>query len=551
MDRVRRRALYYVLSIAVLILVFSVVYDVAMKTLEPGPYPPEGIDISLFHSLQVVVETFTATGYGSDSPWKSPTLNLLIVLMDLTGVALFFLALPIVLVPLFQESLTPSAPTTIKGGLSDHVIICTYTPRSEVLIDELTGNGIPYVLVEPDPEQALALDRDGYTVVNTDPESVADLTKANIEDAQTLVADVSDQVDASIVLAAKEAAESTRVISVVEDPDHESFHRLAGADSVLTPRQLLGVGLAQKVTTGLSTDLEETIEIGDSFDVMEVPVSDGSRLDGTTLAESDLRQTYDVNVVGAWYRGEFETPVPPDRELDSGTILLVAGNRQKLEALAAAGRSTARKFKQGNTVVIGHGEVGRTVTRALDDANLPYTVVDVTDGEDVDVVGDATDPEVLKRAGVPEANSVVLAIPDDTTTEFATLAVRDSNDSTQLIVRADNVDSIQKMYRAGADYVLSLATVSGRSIASEILDTGAILSVDTNVNVVRTEAPGLVGETVAGANVRNRTGCTIVAVERDGERYTVVDPDFQIQEGDTLVVAGTDEGTSQFQALFR
>jgi Trk K+ transport system NAD-binding subunit len=550
MNRVRRRALYYILSISVLIIVSSVVYDVAMNVFEPGQYPPEGVELSLFHSIQVIVETFTATGYGSDSPWKSPEMNLLVVLFDLTGVALFFLALPAVFVPLFQESLSRSAPTAIDEGLSGHVIICTYTARAEVLIDELQSNGIPYVLVEPDSDRAIELDRTGYTAVNRDPESVQDLEQTNIHTARALVADVSDRVDASIVLAAKEATEETRVVSVIEDPAHESYHRLAGADSVLTPRQLLGTGLAQKVTTGLSTDLEETIEIGDSFEVMEIPILQGSELDGTTLAESDLRKTYDVNVVGAWYRGEFETPIPPERKLDMGTILLVAGDRKKLEALAAAGRSTARKFKHGDTVVVGHGEVGQTVTQALDDANLPYTVVDATEGEGVDIVGDATDPQILERAGVPEASSVVLAIPDDTTTEFAALVVRDLNASTQLIVRADNVDSIQKMYRAGANYVLSLATVSGRSIASEILETEAILSVDTNVNVVRTDAPRLAGETIADADVRNRTGCTIVAVERGDERYTVVDPDFQIQAGDSLVIAGNDEGTNRFQELF-
>ena len=56
MNGVKERAAYYMLFIAVLILVASVSYDAAMKTLEPRPYPPEDVEVSLFHSLQVVVE---------------------------------------------------------------------------------------------------------------------------------------------------------------------------------------------------------------------------------------------------------------------------------------------------------------------------------------------------------------------------------------------------------------------------------------------------------------------------------------------------------------
>ena len=532
MNGVKERAAYYMLFIAVLILVASVSYDAAMKTLEPRPYPPEGVEVSLFHSLQVVVETFTATGYGSDSPWLSPELNLLVILLDLTGVALFFLALPAVLIPLFQDALSRSPPTEIEDGLSDHVVICTYSERAEILIDELSASGIEYVLVEPDGDRALELDEGGYAVIHADPESVADLQSANLADARALVADVSDQIDASIVLAAKEAAEETRVISVVEDPDKETYHRLAGADDILTPRNLLGNGLAGKVTAGLSSDLGDAIEIGDQFDVMEVPIRQGSDLAGTTLADSNIRERFGVNVVGVWYRGEFETPPPPERPLESGTVLLVAASPDQLEALAAV--------------------------------NLPYTVVDREDDPAVDVVGDAADADTLRTAGVPDARSIVLAIPDDTTTEFATLVVRDLNGTGEVIARADDVGaignalrseatevgSIRKMYRAGADYVLSLATVSGRSIASEIIESEEFLTVGTKVNVVRTRAPGLAGSTIEEARIRKRTGCTVVAIERDGELRTAIDPTFRLQRDDELVVAGTAAGTSRFVEEF-
>jgi len=549
MEEIKRRATYYVVSIVVLIVVSTVVYDAGMRAFEPDPYPPPGVEISLFHSLQVVVETFTATGYGSDSPWLSPQMNLLVILLDLTGVGLFFLALPAVFLPLFQRALSPSAPTEV-ADIEDHVLISTYTPRSEVLIDELESNDVAYLLIEPDRERATELDQDGYRAVHADPESVADLERLNIADAKALVADVSDRVDASIVLAAKEADEDTRVISVVEEPDREPYHRLAGADEVLSPRVLLADSLAGKLTTGITVREDDAISLGEGFDVLEIPIRHGSDLADTALADSNLRSRYGVNVIGAWHRGEFDASPDPETSLEPGTILLVVGDDDSLNSLANDIGSPVRQFRRGQTVVVGYGEVGSRVTSDLAEAGLSYTIVDREDHEAVDVVGDATDPEVLREAGVADARSVMLAIPDDTSTEFVTLVARDLNESTEIIARSESAEAIRKTYRAGADYVLSLATVSGRSIAATVLEDEEILAVGSTIEILQTDAPKLADKTLAEADIRERTGCTVVAVARGDSLSTDLGPEFRIQRADELIVAGTDQGTNRFVELF-
>jgi Trk K+ transport system NAD-binding subunit len=545
MASVERRAAYYVGFIAVLIVVSALLYDVGMRSLEPGPYP-----YPFLHSVQVVVETFTATGYGADSPWEHPYMNILIIVLDLTGVALFFVALPAVVLPLFREALSTSVPTRVEGETDDHVVVCTYTSRAEALIAELESHDVEYVLLEPDREQAVELQEDGYRVVNADPESVSDLEGVNLCRARALVADVSDRVDASIVLAAREVAEDVPIVSVVAEPDKESYHRLAGADTVLLPRQLLGNGLAQKLTTAVTTDLGDTVDVGDDFDLAEFPIHHGSELIGRTLAESNIRERYGVNVIGAWFQGEFESPPPPNARLESSSVLLVSGRTEQLENLKDATVSTLREFRTGEIVVVGYGEVGSTVVAALVEHGLPHTVVDRQDREDVDVVGEATDPDVLREAGVADARSVVLAVPDDTSTEFATLVVRDLNASAEILARADSVEDVKKTYRAGADYVLSLGTVSGRSIASAVLEREQVLTPGTSVEVIRTRAPNLDGQTLTEARVRERTGCTVIAVERAGQVVTDLGPEFTIQAEDELVIAGTDEGTNTFVDLF-
>lgn len=243
-------------------------------------------------------------------------------------------------------------------------------------------------------------------------------------------------MDASIVLTAKEVDESVTVISVVEDPEVEPYHRLAGADRVLTPRKLLGEALARKLTTDVRTDLGEDIALGEDVQMAEVPIRRGSRLAGQTLASSRLGERFGVTVIGLWSQGEFESTPSPETTLGAGTIILVAGSATQLERLEVSVQSSVRLFVPGWTVVVGHGAVGQAVTDALDAADREYTVIDRVGAPDIDVTGDATEADVLVEAGVPDARSVVIALPNETTTEFATLVVRDLSPEATVSVRA-------------------------------------------------------------------------------------------------------------------
>ena len=542
MGKWQRRTGYYVAALAAVILCYTLAYDLGMARFEGEPAP-------LLHSLQVVVETFTTTGFGSDAPWESAAMNVLVILMDLTGVVLIFLALPVLVFPLFEETLSTTVPTAAPEDLSGHVVVCTYTPRAETLIAELGSWGVDALVVEPDRDRAADLYEMGHEVIHADPESVDGLEAARLASARAAVADATGQVDASIVLTAREVDEDVRIVSVVEDPDRATYARLAGADTVLSPRRLLGESLATKVTTAATADVADAIEVGDDFEVAELPIHRGSSLVGRTLAESGIRERAGANVVGAWFRGQFESPPSPDAVLDAGTVLLVAGREAQLERLKGLTLSEGREFAHGKTIVVGYGEVGATVANELAQAGISYTVVDRVDRSGVDVVGDATDPDVLREAGVETARTIVLALPDDTAAQYATLVVRDLSEETEIVARAEESENVSKVYRAGADYVLSLATVSGRMTASTILEDEDVVSFDTQVQVVRTTAPGLVGRTLGDAEVRSRTGCTVVGVERNDEVVTDVGPDFRVEAGDELLIAGTDEGTNRFVEL--
>ena len=542
MDRWQRRTGYYLIVLTALIIAFTFAYQYGMGAFENRPR-------SFLRSLQIVVETFTTTGFGSDAPWDTVFMNVLIIAMDTVGTVMIFLALPVFLFPAMEDILSTSVPTAIENGKSDHVVIATFSPRADTLIDELNARGVDYILVEPDRERATTLQETGYNVIHADPNAVDGLRGANVTSARAVVADVTDQLDTSIVLTARELSEDVRVVSVVHDPDSTRYHELAGADVVLSPRPLLGERLAEVISTGVTTELGDGIEVGKDFEIAELLVHHGSPLADSELAASGLRERTGVNVIGAWFRGEFQTPVDPQMTLEAGTVLLVSGREDQLQRLEQLPRSAVREFERGETLIVGYGQVGQAITSALAANDQPYTVLNRNDAPGVDVVGEASDEAALKEAGIENARSVILAIPDDTETEFATLVMRDLNRDLDIAARTEEEETVQKMYRAGANYVLSLAQVTGRMTASAVLEDETVISMDTQVNVRRTEAPGLVGQTLAEADVRARTGCTVIAVERGDEVRTDVGPEFRVESGDRLVIAGSDEGTKQFREL--
>ncbi len=540
----KRRALGYFVLLAAAIVLTAKGYQTGMRVYEERPR-------SFLDSLQFAVEMFTTTGFGGDSPWTSAEMHVFITVTDLIGMALLVGALPVFVAPVVENTLSTTTPPELETTLTDHVVICSDTTRAEELIRELEASDVPYVIVERDRERADELNEAGKRVIRADPKSTDGLEAARLSAARALFADVSDRVDASIVLAAKELADDVPVISVVESPEAETYHRLAGADTVLSPRSLLGERLAAKVTTAARTDMIDTVEIGDDLQLAEVSIRHGSPLAGVTLADSGIGKRSGASVIGVWVRGEFTPAPPPDTELVEGSVLLVSGRADQLERLAEITQASVRGFAAGRTIVVGYGQVGQAVAGELDEAGLPYTVIDKKDADGVDVVGDATTPETLAAAGVEEARTVVLALPDDTTTEFATLVIRDLAPDTQILARVEEQANISKTYRAGGDYVLSLARVTGRLSASQLLRDRDVVSLEQQVETVRQQVPALGGLTIREANIRDRTGCTVLAVEREEDVVTEIGPDTTIQPGDELVVVGTDEAINDFEQEFQ
>ncbi|WP_255195925.1 potassium channel family protein [Halorarius litoreus] len=539
-DRQRRLIVVYMLGVNVVALLFAAGYVVLVSTFE-------GVDVTYIEALLVVVESFTTTGYGEASrQWTSPIVQIYLILMMIVGVALIFTALPVFAGPYVENRLSTRPPAAVHG-FEDHVVLAGFTSRGQSLIDELQARDRPYLVIEPDGDRASDLYKDGVPVIHGEPDDEQTLENACVHDARALIADIDDGTNASIALIAR-ALDDVPVITFVEDDETARYHRYAGATEAFIPKTLIADGLAKKVTAGVTPELDDAVVIDEDFDVVELPVQAGSELEGVTVRGSGIRERTGTNLIGAWFRGEFVSPPPPQERIDAQTILVAAGREDQLEALKELTLSERRQRREGHVIIGGYGKVGSTVAERLDEADVETVVVDIRDAEGVDVVGDVTEDEVLVEAGIGEASMVILATSDDTEEVFGTLVARDVAPEVEIIARADATESVKKLYLAGADYVLAVATVAGRMLASTVLNE-EVISFDKAVELVRVDCGSLAGKSLGGADIRARTGVTVVAVERDGESITDLGPEFTIREGDMLIVAGTDDDVNRFANL--
>lgn len=506
----------------------------------------EGRDVTFSQSMQVVVESLTTSGYGGFAPWSSDFLNYFVLVMNLTGVLLVFIAFPVFFLPLLRSAVGKNAPRSVTK--TDHVIICGYSTHAEVLVKELNSREQDYIIIENDEEYALELISAGYEVIVGDSESAEDLEAAGLEHARALVVQSAIDVNISIIFTVRNKYKSIKIIAILADENTEIYYKLAGADMTISPRQLIGKSLAAKVP---AVSINDSVEIDNTIELVEIDIEEGSELCNKTIGEANLLDHYHINIIGAWINGEFSSPVSIDLVLDSKTRILVAGDKDELEKLTKKAEASVRHFKRNKVLVFGYGQSGRAAVGVLNETTVDIQVVDIEQKEGVDVVGDVRVAKTLEEAGIEETSAVIITVQEDTTAIFSTLMARSMNPDARIIVRANKMENVNKLYQAGADYVQALATVSGRMLASCIFEDETSLAAEKQIDLVQLPAGNLAGQTLAYSDVRSETGCTILAVVRGKEKITSLDPNsFRFQDNDEIIVAGTDESIHQFEKKY-
>jgi len=542
MDSWKRRIVVTAVVVVATLVLYSLLYQWGMRVYE-------GQTVSFMQALQVVVESITTAGFGGYAPWSSAAMNGLVLLMNLTGVLFVFLAIPLFGLPLLREALKHRLPTAADA--SGHIIISPYTRRTSALIEELRAREHNYLILEFDKGRAEALYAEQHPVIYGNPESVSALRRCSLSDAAAVVIDVEDHVTTSVVLSIREISDAVQVVSVNKDTALARYHRLAGADQILFPRQLIGENLAHELPFMFSVVGDRGIKISDDMEIAELQVAPEGPLCHRTVAEIGLRERYGVQIIGAWFEGAFVSPISPREQIDSDTRLLISGAPSDVRSFQQETHVMVKPLRERHVVIAGYGRAGRAAAQVLATADVRVTTIDVKDKPEVDIVGDARDPEVYQQADIAGASALIIDLDDDSSILFATLVVRSSNPDLYIATRANQEASMRKIYRAGADYVQSLATVSGRMLASTVLEREEVLAVGRKIVLVQLEVGQLSGQTLAEADVRAATGCTVLAAIRDGTVLTSLKPQqFVFQDDDEIILAGTDVNIRQFEERF-
>jgi Trk K+ transport system NAD-binding subunit len=532
LTRRQRLVLLYAVGVTSIILLYTVLYNLGMRTLE-------GHSHSLFRSFQTVVETMTTTGYGADSPWSSPTMNVFVVFMQLTGVIIGFATLRVLIIPLFER-----APLDLSDRLTakdDHVVVCEYRRDSDVLLDELERLNIDYVLVESDVDEAKRLSDDGYQAIHGDPTESETLERAMIDGARMLVTDAGDD-NVDVALTALRHNEALRVVALADEPSQEPALRSVGVDRVVSPHALIGRRLGQKTSTSVETPNPDAAVVGD-IRLREVLVRRNSSLAGVRLEDTPIADHPDLTLVAAWLDGDLRLPPDPAEYVTPNSVLLVAGSREAIDDLQehAAGLRTPRGHS--NVVIAGMGDGGSAAYDALSD-EIEATTIDAEDGPRVDVVGDVRDPETFELADVEDASALVVTVDDDSSALLAVAIARTLTDDIDVLAQVNDTEKTPSAFEAGADYVLSIQRISARLLAREIRGEDVLTPIN-QLRLVRVDAAEFAGETLGEVRRDIGDGCVVVGVDRDGEFLN--DDAVQIRDDDRLITAGTDATIREFK----
>ena len=216
-------------------------------------------------------------------------------------------------------------------------------------------------------------------------------------------------------------------------------------------------------------------------------------------------------------------------------------------------------------IVCGADGVGTHVARELASTQRPFLVVD-TDREKIErfhggdegpayIVGDATDNDTLRKAGIERAHGLFAVTGDDNLNLVISLSARQLNPKVRIVARCEEARNVEKMQRAGADSAVSPTRIGGLRMASEMLRPAVVSFLDVmlrredealRIEELAVPAP-LVGQPLSTLELHRFRKLLLLAV-RTGDGWSYNPPrDYVMQAGETLVFMGSPEERVQLE----
>jgi len=518
----------------------------------------EGQDHSWFTAVYWVLTVMSTLGFG-DITFESDLGRLFSSLVLLTGMVMFLIILPFLFIRLvyapWLEQRSRSRIRELQSvpeGLTGHVLICANDPIAPGLIRRLQLAGESVYVIEPDPDLAIQMQDFGVPVFTGEIDSVETYRAAGAARARLVFANASDTVNSNIVLTVRELSDSVPIVALAEVEDSVDVLELSGATHVLPLIHQLGEHLANRVSAG--TSRINVIGRFHSLLLAEFSVHN-TPFQGKTIRDTRLRERTGANIVGVWERGRF-LPSRPDLELSPLSVPVVIGTREQVSGLDEV--LVTRDPNSNPVLIVGGGKVGRAAAVALRRREIHVNMVErdpalesqIASIPDRLFLGDAADRRVLDEAGIANTPSVLLTTHDDAMNIYLTVYCRRLNPDARILTRVTHQRNVQAIQRAGADFVLSYASLGVQTLYS-IAQGRELVVLGEGVDLFYvTLPPSLADKTLAAAGIGARTGLNVIGLQKDGHIVTNLMPDQRLEEGSTLVALGSPEQRERFSTAY-
>lgn len=531
--------------LAVLFITYGIVFHYVMAY--------EGqTDFSWLTGFYWTLVTMTTLGFG-DIVFQTDLGRFFSMVVLFSGVLFLLVMLPFTFIEFFYAPWMKAqnqarAPKELPEETEGHVIITHLDAVTEALIAKLNAYKIQYVILEPDLQKALDLSDSGYNVVNREPDDLLTYESLRVRNADMVVASGSDTINTNVTFTVREYSDRVPVAVTAASPDSVDILEMAGANHILQLGEMLGKSLARRTLGGNAR--VHVIGHIDNLVIGEATAQE-TPLIGKTLKESGLREKIGVNVVGVWERGVFKQPLP-DTVINEKTVLVLAGSVDQLRRYDEV--LSIYHVSDQPVVIIGAGRVGRAAAKALEDRQIDYRIIDKNPerirNPEKYILGDAADLRVLEKAGIRDAHTTLITTHDDDVNIYLTIYCRRLCPNMQIISRANFEKNINTLHRAGADFVMSYASMGANSLFN-ILEKQDVVMVAEGLNVFnRSVNKKLAGKSLRQTDIRQKTGCSVIAIA-DGEKLDInPNPDCVMNDGEDLILIGPFEGESRYNEIY-
>jgi Trk K+ transport system NAD-binding subunit len=512
----------------------------------------EGQQHSWFTGIYWTLTTMSTLGFG-DVTFATDIGRLFSVVVLVSGVVFMLVLLPFTFIEFFYApwmaaNAASRVPRTIPKDMQGHVILTFYGPVASVLIEKLKQFNYPYVVVLPELDDVLRLDDRGIRTVHGELDDPETYRRVRVEQAALVATTRTDIVNTTVAFTVRGITQKTPVVATAREEASVEILKLAGCSRVLSLMDLMAEALARRAFGG--DKLSHVIGRIDDLVITEVDAARTSLI-GMTLEEA--RRATGTSIVGLWARGHFEVG-RPESVIEQSSILVMAASPSQIREFDDRSRDKTRVVKSAPIVIIGGGRVGRATAAALTRRNIDYRIVEllperIRDPEKY-VLGSGADKLVLKKAGFDDAGTVIVTTHDDETNIYLTINCRLLRPDIQIISRSSLERNVAALHRAGSDFVMSYASMGANALFN-LLQRSDLLMIAEGLDVFKVRVPAqLAGKTLAEAEIRHKTGCSVIGIDSDERTISSPEPDAVLPEGGEIVLIGTPAGETEFLRLF-